>query len=216
MMPGRSDVSVLIPAAGSGQRLGLGPKAWLTLDGKPVIDWVCAKAAQLGDEILVACPAGTPAPQGCVRIEGGSTRQDSVRRLTRAATRPWVLLWDAARPFGSVQLAQAVLRKARDGGASGAFVLNEVPAGLVQDQRLVQALPAGSVAAFQTPQAFRRELLLEVMDHAAAQGWQAQSAVELVLRAGHDVGMVPGEKLNIKLTTTEDWQLAQHLRGLLD
>jgi 2-C-methyl-D-erythritol 4-phosphate cytidylyltransferase len=215
MTPARADVSVLIPAAGSGQRLGLGPKGWLMLHGRPVIDWVCDKARLLGDEILVACPAGVDAPPGCVRVEGGATRQESVQRLARAASRPWTLLWDAARPFGSLELAQAVLRQAAPTGAGGAFLLSEVPVGLVEQGRLARSLPAGSVASFQTPQAFQREVLLAIMDQALAQGWQAQSIVELALRAGHEIGMAPGEKLNIKLTTAQDWQLAQHLRGLL-
>ena len=216
MTPSRADVSVLIPAAGSGQRLGLGPKARLELHGRPVIEWVCDKARQLGDEILVACPAGVDAPPGCVRVEGGATRQQSVDTLVRAASRPWVLLWDGARPFGSVQLAQAVLQQTARTGAAGAFLLNEVPVGQVEQGRLARALSAGSVAAFQTPLAFRRELLLTTMNQAAAQGWEAQSIVELALRAGHEVSMAAGEKLNIKLTTADDWELAQHLRGLLD
>ena len=54
----RADVSVLIPAAGSGERLGQGPKAWVSLAGRPVIDWVADKARQLGAEVLVACAPG--------------------------------------------------------------------------------------------------------------------------------------------------------------
>jgi 2-C-methyl-D-erythritol 4-phosphate cytidylyltransferase len=199
MTPPPGSVSVLIPAAGAGLRLGLGPKAWLELDGRPVIDWVAAKARQLGEEILIACPAATPAPEGCIRVEGGGTRQDSVRHLAQAATRPWVLVWDAARPFGSVRLAQDVLHGAIATGAAGAFLSGG----------------AGTVAGFQTPLAFSRKLLLDVAARAADQDWAARSTMELVLRAGHEVTRVPGEPSNIKLTTAQDWQLAQTLLGLL-
>ena len=75
---------------------------------------------------------------GCTRIDGGPIRQDSVLRLVRAADRPWLLTWDAARPFGSVQLALAVLEAARETGAAGAFIANEFP--VVGRRRLVEAV----------------------------------------------------------------------------
>ena len=56
--PLRGDVTVLIPAAGTGERMGMGPKALLLLDGRPVLEWVVRKAMRLADEVIVACPAG--------------------------------------------------------------------------------------------------------------------------------------------------------------
>ena len=211
----RNQVAVLIPAAGRGVRLGLGPKAGLALGGRPLLDWVVDKALQVGDQVIVACAPDAPAPAGCIRIEGGPTRQDSVLQLVRAADRPWIVVWDAARPFGSVQLALAVLEAARETGAAGAFITSEVPVAVVQDGRLKQSIPAAGTALFQTPQAFAHRLLLAAMERAAADRVQVQSALELMLRDGHQVRVVPGEKLNLKLTTAEDWLLAQSLAGLL-
>ena len=204
-------VAVLVPAAGRGERLGLGPKAELSLGGRPILDWVVDKARQVGDQVLVACAPGAPAPPGCTRIDGGSTRQESVLRLVRAADRPWVVIWDAARPFGSVQLARAVLEAARATGVAGAFLASEVPVAIIEDGRVKQSLPAAGTALYQTPQACAHGLLLAAMEQAAAQCVSVQSVLELMIRAGHEVRAVPGEKLNIKLTTPQDWRLAQSL-----
>ena len=196
--PQRADVTVLVPAAGSGERMGLGPKALLQLNGRPVAEWVVRKAMRIADEVIVACPPGShPALHpDCrwMRIDGGPTRQHSVRLLAHAATRPWVVVWDAARPFTSVELALTVLAAAPRTGIAAA-----VP-------------PDG---AFQTPLAFRRGLLLDTVERAEQQGWTMATTMELVLRAGHAVTQVEGDPLNIKLTTPDDWLLAQTLLNRL-
>jgi 2-C-methyl-D-erythritol 4-phosphate cytidylyltransferase len=189
-----SDVTVLVPAAGSGERMGFGPKALLELNGRPVVEWVVRKAMAIAGEVIVACPPGAQPVLGAdcrwQRIDGGPTRQRSVRLLAHAAATPWVIVWDAARPFTPVALAETVLAAAQHGDAAAAV------------------LPDGS---FQTPLAFSRELLLDTVDRAEAQGWIAASTMALVLRAGHAVATVAGDPLNIKLTTAQDWELAQTL-----
>lgn len=214
--PAIADVSVLIPAAGRGERLGLGPKALLPLHGRPVIEWLADKARAAGAEVLVACAPGMAAPPGCLRVEGGATRQESVQRLAQAATRPWSLLWDAASPFASLPLARAVLAAAAArGGAATSTWRPEVPCYALQPGNTIARPCEGDVAWSQTPQAYATALLREVTARAAREAWTAQSTVQLVLRAGHTVAAVPGEKLNLKLTTADDWLLAQALRALL-
>ncbi|WP_298930123.1 2-C-methyl-D-erythritol 4-phosphate cytidylyltransferase [uncultured Ramlibacter sp.] len=198
--PPRDQVSVLVPAAGAGDRLGRGPKALLMLDGRTVLEWVADKALLLGEEVILACVPQAPTLAGCLQIAGGPSRQDSVLRLARASSRPWVLVWDAARPFGSVALARAVLAQAQGSGAAGAWLDAPAP---------------GAAAGFQTPLAFQRTLLLEVLARAEREDWQAASTMELVQRAGHRPLAVPGETSNIKLTMAQDWELAARLLHLL-
>jgi 2-C-methyl-D-erythritol 4-phosphate cytidylyltransferase len=214
-IPDREQVSVLIPAAGVGERLGLGPKATLPLAGRPVIDWLVDKALQVGAEVVVACAPGVPAPAGTVRIEGGATREESVQRLASAATRPWCLLWDAASPFASLALARQVLAAAQDGGAATPCLAGEVRWFVLERGQVAQAHPGSHAGSSQTPQAYRTDLLRQVTQRGATHGWAAQSTVELFLRAGLPVAAVPGEKLNLKLTTPEDWVLAEALRDQL-
>ena len=83
--------------------------------------------------------------------------------------------------------------------------------GLIQDDRVARSLPAAGTALYQTPQACAHGLLLAAMEQAAADRVSSQSVLELMMRAGHEVRVVPGEKLNIKFTTSEDWRLAQCL-----
>ena len=214
--PARSQVTVLVPAAGRGERLGRGPKAALELGGRPIVDWVVDKARQLGDEVIVAYAPGARTPAACIGIEGGETRQDTLLKLARAASLPWVVIWDAARPFGSVGLARAVLEAAQDSGVAGAFLASEVPVALVEAGYVLDSYPAAGTALFQTPQAFAHAVLLPTLERAARENWRAQSAIELMMRTGHRARAVPGEKLNIKLTTPEDWQLALGLLDLLE
>jgi 2-C-methyl-D-erythritol 4-phosphate cytidylyltransferase len=214
MKPQR-DISVLIPAAGLGERLGRGPKAALLLHGRPVVEWVADKARQLGAEVLVACPPGMAAPAGTRALAGGADRQESVRLLAQQASRPWSLLWDAARPFGSLALARAVLAAATPERAAGACLTSEVRWLELHDGRVAQARAGNELGQSQTPQACSTALLRAVTERAAREGWRGQSTVELMLRAGVEVAAVPGEKLNFKLTTPEDWLLAQALQAQL-
>jgi 2-C-methyl-D-erythritol 4-phosphate cytidylyltransferase len=155
---------------------------------------VARKAMAIAGEVIVACPPGAhpvlAADCRWQRIDGGPTRQHSVRLLAHSATTSWIIVWDAARPFTSLALAQSVLAAAQHTGAAGAV------------------LPDGS---FQTPLAFASELLLDTVDQADEEGWIAASTMALVLRAGHAVATVEGDPLNIKLTTAQDWALAQTL-----
>jgi 2-C-methyl-D-erythritol 4-phosphate cytidylyltransferase len=208
------DLAILIPAAGVGERLGLGPKAFLQLNGQPLVTWLVRKAGGIAAEVIVALPPGSRLPEqgaSCRSIEGGSTRQETIARLVEAADRPWVLVQDVARPFASAALMRAVAAAARETGSAGAFLRPDVPVARIQDGLVAEHFRADQVGIFQAPQAFDRGLLVDVLARAAASNWQEQSTLQLVLRAGRPVRAVPGEKTNIKLTTAEDWKQAESL-----
>lgn len=214
--PPLPDLSFLIPAAGCGERLGLGPKALLSLDGKPLVSWLARKALGVATEVIIAvqrdhldqvadlCP-------DCQCIPGGGTRQETIACLVAASTKPWLLVQDIVRPFATTALMRAVAAKARETGAAGAFLHPDVPVARIQDGFVMQDFRPDEVGVFQAPQAFGRALLLEVLAEAAVKGWSEQSTMQLVLRAGIRIRSVPGEKTNLKLTTVEDWKLATSL-----
>lgn len=214
------DVTIIVPAAGGGERLALGPKAWLELDGRPLLDWVARKALSISAEVLVAVPPGD-VPRaaafcpGCQCIEGGATRQATIGRMLEQARRDWVLVLDVARPFASRALMRAVLDKARETGVAGAFLAPDVPVAQVAGGRVVGHFERHEIGIFQAPQAFARSLLEDVYARAVTEGWQAQSTMQLALRAGRDVGVVAGERQNIKITTPQDWRVAQLLSEYL-
>lgn len=213
-------VSFLIPAAGTGQRLGLGPKGFLELAGKPLLHWVAEKARQVAGEVLVGVPGerrdeARALLPGCVVIAGGATRHASVARLVDAASGDRVLVHDVARPFASVGLMRAVLAAAAGCGCAGAMLDPEVPVARLCDGRVVEALARSEAAIFQAPQAFDRALLLRLLREADQAGWEPQSTLQLAVRAGIPVVAVPGEKSNIKITSADDWRLAQLLESHL-
>jgi 2-C-methyl-D-erythritol 4-phosphate cytidylyltransferase len=214
-------VSCLVPGAGAGQRLGLGPKAFLELRGRPLLRWIADKALQVADEVLVAVPPGlvdeaTAMLPECRVIVGGATRQDSIALLARQARGEWLIVHDAARPFASMALLQSVLDTARRTGCAGAFLDPDVPVARLRDGRVVEAYAHDEVGVFQSPQAFSRANMQAMLARQAdAPGWYGQSTIQLALLAGVAVHAVPGEKTNIKITTTEDWQRARQQGDLL-
>jgi 2-C-methyl-D-erythritol 4-phosphate cytidylyltransferase len=62
----------------------------------------------------------------------------------------------------------------------------------------------------QTPQVFRKELLLEAYAKRAALGNNVTDDAQLVEAIGHSVRVVPGSALNLKITTHEDLKIASH------
>lgn len=213
-------VSCLIPAAGAGLRLGQGTKGYLSLAGRPLLCWLADKALQVADEVILAVPAdrlqdATQLLPRCRVLAGGGSRHDSVALLAEQARGDLLLLHDVARPFASVGLLQRVVEAARITGCAGAFVDPEVPVARLHDGFAVEALARTEAGVFQSPQAFRRTDLLALIERERIEGWQPQSTMQLALRAGLRVAAVAGEKTNIKITTAEDWRLAETLEAYL-
>ena len=221
MSEASTGLSFLMLAAGAGERLALGPKGLLELHGRPLLCWLADKARQVADEVLVAVPANcveatSALLPGCRVIAGGATRQDSIALLAAQARGAWLLVHEAARPFASLALFRQVIGKARQCGCTGAFLSPAVPVARLRDGRVVEAYAGSEVGIFQTPQVYARadmDRMLLLRD--AVPGWHAESPVQRALAAGIDLHAVPGEAHNIKITTSEDWEIAQHLGHLL-
>jgi 2-C-methyl-D-erythritol 4-phosphate cytidylyltransferase len=204
-------VSVLLPAAGSGERLGRGPKALLEVGGRTLLDWALAAFAW-ADERLVALPAGFSLERFGVRLlEGGKTRQESVYNLLLEATGDLVLVHDVARPFPPRAVSQRVLEAVSQHGAATPVV--PVPDTLIQEQGTLYgpSIPREHYRLVQTPQGFRRELLLEAHQRARASGLEATDDAQLVLAMGHPVALVEGDRRAFKVTYADDLMLAEGL-----
>ena len=208
----------LLVAAGSGERLGASrPKAFVTLAGRPMLEWsVDALRAAGLDRVVVALPSGEDAPAGCVGVAGGETRSASVlRALTAAGEGERVVVHDAARPLVSAALFSAALEALSDADcAIAAAPMTDTVKEAGPDHRVVATLDRSRLWAIQTPQAFRREALeraLDVPDDVLA---QATDDAWLVERAGGRVVVVPSSPANFKVTTPHDLRVAELL--LLD
>lgn len=205
--------SALIPAAGLGTRLGLGPKCLLRIGQHSLLDILIRMLKPLVDEILVAVPGDyvktLKAGMGnkVMITAGGDTRQASIDGLLDACSGEIVLIQDVARPFASSTLCSRVMEAATEYGAAGAFLDPTVPVGHLEDGVVASYQLRQNAGIFQAPQAYTREVLMTARQHTAAQ--QFQSTAQMVIDAGYALRAIPGEFENIKITTTLDWLIAQ-------
>ena len=216
----RDDVSALILAAGKGERFGM-PKAYVEFGGRSLIEHVVAEVRPFAAEVIVGLPDGSPPPSMALRrdrdtiwMTGGATRQDTVARLLAAARRPYVLLHEVARPLAPRDLLAAVVEAAKVYGAAVPFLPASTrdSVAMADDNEFLGApLRRDRVVRLQTPQAFRTELLVEVMRRARCEGWEETSISFLFAKAGHPVKLVPGSPRNKKLTYPEDGDLLREM-----
>ena len=210
------DLSIIIPAAGQGERLGLGPKAMLVLADRTLLHWLSAKARSIASEVIVAVPPGCMETwasecQNCRIIEGGTTNLQSVALLARSATLPWVMNLNVSMPFLSLDLIQAVANAAKANDIAGAFLASDLPVAQLKDGVVSKLLSRHESGIAQGPNAYRRELLLSLIEVADAEDWRSQSFLEVAMRHGYPISAVPGQKSHIKITSPEDWIIAQQL-----
>jgi len=214
----RDDVSALILGAGMGLRMGLGPKAFITYSGITLLEHAAAAVTPFASEIVLGVRAedlekaqALFAGQGHKIVAGGATRQETVSRVLRHATRPIVLLHEVARPFVPPNCFQQVLAAAAEAGAASLFLHLERrdSIALLDDDALSEILPRNRVVMLQTPHAYRRDVLLAADDQAIAAGWIEDGTAAMVKRAGYPVRLVEGSAENVKLTYATDAAVIQ-------
>lgn len=209
----------LLVAAGRGTRLGAqGPKAFVRVAGRPMLEWsVEALRATPGiDEVVVALPPGVTAPHGTIGAIGGEQRSHSVRAALYAAEPDdVVLVHDAARPLLTARIASDVLEALEAGDCDAAIAASPL-ADTVKEgagTEVVRTLDRTHLWAVQTPQAFPREVLAQLMaaedDVLAA----ATDDASLLEAQGGTVRLVPAPRSNFKVTTPEDLWMAEALLG---
>jgi 2-C-methyl-D-erythritol 4-phosphate cytidylyltransferase len=226
----------VVPAAGRGERLGPGaPKALRELGGVPLLVHAVralsrSRAVTL---VVVVAPAdGVPRVRALLEdygldgqdgttvtvVPGGATRQESVW-LGLAVLPPAVdvvLVHDAARPLVPVDVVDAVARAVADGAEAvvpavplADTVKQVVPGAPGRPEPVVGTPDRGSLRAVQTPQGFRRDVLLAVHEKALQDGVDATDDAGLVERYGGSVVVVPGHEEAFKVTRPLDLVLAE-------
>jgi 2-C-methyl-D-erythritol 4-phosphate cytidylyltransferase len=202
----------LLVAAGSGERLGAGrPKAFVTLAGRPMLEWSLDALREAGlTHVVVALPPGEPAPGGCIGVPGGATRSASVRAaLAAAPAGDAVVVHDAARPLVTPELFERTLAALDDFDcAVAAAPLTDTVKEAGPDGRVTATLDRSRLWAIQTPQAFRREALERALDVGDDVLAAATDDAWLVERAGGSVRVVESSPANLKVTTSHDLEVA--------
>jgi 2-C-methyl-D-erythritol 4-phosphate cytidylyltransferase len=212
----------VIAAAGSGQRLGAGgPKAFVELAGRPMIEWSldAFRGAATIAEIVVAAPAGDEdalAEEGVVTVAGGEHRSESVANALALCGEEFVVVHDAARPLVTPGMIDAVVeRLAREGDAAGVIAATPVTDTIKQaagGDRVERTLDRSGLWAVQTPQAFRADVLREALADPDSLPAASDDAM-LVERRGGRVLIHSTSPENLKVTTPSDLRVAELLLG---
>ncbi len=219
--------SAIIVAAGSGTRLKLETaKAFVPLGGRPLLHYslrAIAAVAAIG-EAVVTVPLGMEAQARAEvtragleipvkLIAGGAERQDSVRIALglSSAESEIVVVHDAARPFAAPALFAACLDAAqRADGAIAAIALADTLK-RTDGRTITATIARAGLWQAQTPQAFRRKMLVEAHDRALRERWAATDDAELIERCGGRVEVVASSATNLKITTPADLEIAEAL-----
>ena len=223
-------VTAIIVAAGEGRRIG-GPvsKSFLPIAGRPLvlrtldrffstqsIEKVILVVAdkELGPSQRLIASDPNLSHRSWVLQAGGASRQESVRRgLDRLDPDcEIVAIHDGARPFVSSSLIDRCIEEAYRVGAVVIGVPVRDTIKVVSEEHWVQATPArNTLWEIQTPQVFRKEIIVQAHDWGGRQAMEATDDSTLVEQIGKPVFLLEGERTNIKITVPEDLLLAEAL-----
>ena len=228
-------IVAIVPAAGVGSRFGGSAKRdklFTSLCGRPLlahtlsalqaipeIRWIIVATRKSSlrqiDQLLKRYRIRKALPV----CEGGATRAETVAKAYHQIPKSarWVLVHDGARPCVSQKLIRSVMRSAKKFGAA----VSATPAAMTikrvdKNHRVSETLDRRQLRLVQTPQIFRREwfdkALISTNGRVKQSGKRRDDFPDdsaIVEQAGFIVHVVPGDSLNIKVTTQEDLILAE-------
>jgi len=218
--------TAIILASGTGSRTGLDtPKQFLKLAGRPILEHtlrVFASCLELHEIIVVAHPdflSRTIEITDCVHgvpvrvIAGGRTRQESSYKGILSCPRAThVLIHDAVRPLVSRTLIRKIIRDLEEHDAIDVCIASPDTVIVRSGAYIDRIPPRADMMLGQTPQAFKRDLILRAHAIAESEGrLDSTDDCNLVLRLGKPVFIEEGERVNMKITHLDDLYLVERL-----
>jgi 2-C-methyl-D-erythritol 4-phosphate cytidylyltransferase len=218
--------TVIIPAAGSGQRFGEAiPKQFVKLAGIPIIIWTLRILRTLPDIQSVIIPTAKDWIEYLEKIiaeyriqktvhiiEGGNERQDSVMNAlnVNSVTSEVILVHDSVRPFASIELFKKVIVSADEFGATVPILPPKETIKLLNGRACIEkTLDRSKLCVVQTPQGFKRDIIVTSYKKAKKEGITGTDDASIVEAAGYVVKVVEGEEMNMKITSKFDRKLAE-------
>jgi 2-C-methyl-D-erythritol 4-phosphate cytidylyltransferase len=219
-------VSAIIVAGGKGIRMGAAVrKQYMLLAGRPIVCLTVEvfDACSCIDDIFLVVPpddlgvcaekwmASLTLHKRIHLVAGGVERQDSVYRGIQAVGGACdvVVIHDAVRPFVSLQMIESCVAEARTSGACIIGMPAMETAKQVNSGEIERTLDRNTIWLAQTPQAFNFDLIRAAHETARSDLFMGTDDAMLVERLGRKVRILPGSRLNIKITTPEDLALAE-------
>ena len=217
-------VAAIIPAAGSGVRLGANkPKAFLELDGISLLTRSALAMSVVADVIVVAAPSDaldqasqllTDVDAEIHVVAGGNERQDSISNALKVLPEDIsiVLVHDAARPLVPVEVTNRVVEKLREGAKAVIPVLPiaDTVKSVNSDHVVVETIDRNQLRRVQTPQGFERSVLVKAYENAKVLATDDAGLMEAFQIPVHTVA---GDELAMKITTAHDLKIATALLG---
>jgi len=221
-------VTAIFPAAGASRRMGGGVnKNFLKLMGEPILIRTLktfSRVKRVNFLIVVVAAHEVETVEKLLRgatelkpwrvTVGGSERQFSIANGLKLLPddAEIILVHDAARPLIGIRTIDAVIDAAQEFGGAIAAVPSKDTIKIVDAQGFVKHTPPRSeLVAVQTPQGFRREILLQAYEKADRENFLGTDDASLVERLGARIKIVNGGYENLKVTTPEDIFVAETL-----
>lgn len=215
---GLGHVSLIVPAAGTGTRMGA-RKQYLGVNDKPMLEHTLGRLLGLRPRrtVLVVAPGDREfekivCSECCEIVRGADTRAGSVLNALRHLEldrADWVMVHDAARPCvraDDVMRLVASVEGNDVGGLLAVPVIDTVKQ--VQALKVVATLDRQNLWLAQTPQLFRYGVLLRAMEETLAAGIPVTDEASAVEHLGLAPMVVEGHRDNIKVTRAHDLALA--------
>ena len=219
--------SVIIPCSGEGKRMGLGfNKLLLLINNKPVISYTidAFETNENISEIIIVCSENDfPVFQKMIAeyrytkvsklIIGGNTRQESVYNGLKeiSDTNNIVLIHDGARPLISHTIINSVIENTVKYGACAPGLTPKDTVKTTKDNFVIGTLDRQKLTLIQTPQGFKKDIIMSAHQNAYEDNFAATDDTSLVEKFGHKVFVCEGTEENIKLTTPCDYTYIEAL-----
>ncbi len=214
-------VSVVLPAAGLGSRMGAKiPKQYLMIGGESLLHRTLKVFANIPYvvEVVIACSPDYAknildenkslfSPEVTFRtVDGGVERQDSVRNALLSGLKgSLVAIHDAVRPLFDEDLMSRVCESAfASGAAIPAIPATDTIKESLDGVSVNQTIPRNRIWLAQTPQVFQTNLIISAHQRAYEDGYLGTDDASLVEYLGKNVSLVPGKVENIKITEPSD------------
>lgn len=218
---------VIIPSGGSGQRVGSSlPKQYIKINGKELIYYtlkVFQDSPEIDEIVLAAQCEYFTLIEDLAKInsitkisgivEGGNTRQESVYKALLSLNpedNPTIIVHDAVRPFLTSGILSEGIRTAEKEGAA----VTAIPATdtlLTGKNYVSEYLDRTGIFYVQTPQVFKYDIIKFSFDKAKEENFAGTDESMIVKNAGYNIKIINGSPLNMKITTKDDFEIADNI-----